>query len=414
MRVRKWQDITLGQLVSLQRGHDLPSDRREAGCVPVMGSFGVTGHHSVARAKGPGVIVGRSGASAGVVSFTEADYWPLNTCLFSTNFHGNNPKFVFYLLSTLNLGSYNSGSAQPSLNRNYIAPIPISVPLRAEQDEIANLLSALDDKIVLNGQISETLAAMAQAIFRDWFIDFGPVRRKLAGETDPVAIMGGLTPDLARATELAALFPRTLTDDGLPEGWFDLALSAHLDIIGGGTPKTSVETYWGGTIPWFSVVDTPIGSNTFVFATEKTVTEAGLAGSSARMVPAGTTIISARGTVGNLAVAAQDMTFNQSCYALRSARGDYPYFVYLTAAHAVERLRAMAHGSVFSTITRQTFDSLTFPQAPLPLMGAFEATVEPLFSRLRASVAESRTLAETRDYLLPRLMSGAVRVEVSR
>src|SRR5690606_19174113 len=146
--------------------------------------------------------------------------------------------------------------------------------------------------------------------------------------------------------------------DAMPEGWASAPLSAQIEIIGGGTPKTSVAEYWGGPIPWFSVVDTPPGSDTFVFDTEKAISEAGLANSSARLIPAGTTIISARGTVGNLAIAAQDMTFNQSCYALRSARGDHPYFVYLTASRAVEQLRAMAHGSVFSTITRQTFDAL--------------------------------------------------------
>lgn len=324
--------------------------------------------------------------------------------------------FVYWLMRTRSYReevlSGVTGSTVKHTSPRKIEAYEFELPPRPEQDAICGVLNPLDEKIELNRRMNETLEAMAQAIFRDWFVDFGPVRRKLAGETDPVAIIGGLTPDPARAAEIAALFPKTLTDVGLPKGWFDLALSAHLDIIGGGTPKTSVEAYWGGTIPWFSVVDTPTGSDTFVFATEKTVTEAGVAGSSARLVPAGTTIISARGTVGNLAVAAQDMTFNQSCYALRSARGDYPYFVYLTAAHAVERLRAMAHGSVFSTITRQTFDSLTFPQAPLPLVDAFEATVEPLFNRLRASVAESRTLAETRDYLLPHLMEGTVRLGV--
>lgn len=321
--------------------------------------------------------------------------------------------YLYWLLQTPDYRAYckahSTGTTNLGLARDdFLAfPVPELTPIR---QWIVDIVRMVEDKIELNRRMNETLEAMAQAIFRDWFIDFGPVRRRLAGETDPVAIMGGLTPDPARAAELAALFPAAFAEDGLPEGWEDVALSAHLDIVGGGTPKTSVASYWGGPIPWFSVVDTPTGSDTFVFATEKTITEAGLTGSSARLVPAGTTIISARGTVGNLAVAAQDMTFNQSCYALRSMRGDHPYFVYRAAAHAVDRLRAMAHGSVFSTITRQTFDSLTFPRAPLPLVDAFEAAVEPLFGRVRASVAESRTLADTRDYLLPRLMSGAVRV----
>jgi type I restriction enzyme S subunit len=157
------------------------------------------------------------------------------------------------------------------------------------------------------------------------------------------------------------------------------------------------------------VVDTPSGSDVFVFDTEKRITPAGLADSSARLIPAGTTIISARGTVGNLAIAAQDMTFNQSCYALQSARGDHPYFVYLLAAHAVDQLRSMAHGSVFSTITRQTFEAMSFASPHVAVLDAIEGLLSPLFQRIKAAVAENRTLAETRDYLLPRLMSGEVR-----
>jgi type I restriction enzyme S subunit len=281
---------------------------------------------------------------------------------------------------------------------------------RAIRRSAGEVLSALDDKIELNRRMNETLEAMAQAIFRDWFVDFGPVRRKLEGTTDPVAIMGGLIPDPARAAELSGLFPDGFGEHELPVGWSEPPLSEHLEIIGGGTPKTSNPAYWGNDIPWFSVVDTPSRSDVFVFDTEKRITPAGLAGSSARLIPAGTTIISARGTVGNLAIAAQDMTFNQSCYALQSARGDHPYFVYLLAAHAVDQLRSMAHGSVFSTITRQTFDAMSFASPQIAVLDAIERQLSPLFKRIKAEVAENRTLAETRDYLLPRLMSGEVRV----
>lgn len=291
-----------------------------------------------------------------------------------------------------------------------LSNLRIPTPPMAEQLAMSAALASLDEKIELNRRMNETLEAMAQAIFRDWLVDFGPVRRKLAGATDPFEIMGGLMPDPARAAELAGSFPDGVGEDELPVGWSEPPLSEHLEIIGGGTPKTSNPAYWGGDIPWFSVVDTPSGSDVFVFDTEKRITPAGLAGSSARLIPAGTTIISARGTVGNLAIAAQDMTFNQSCYALQSARGDHPYFVYLLAAHAVDQLRSMAHGSVFSTITRQTFDAMSFASPHVAVLDSIEELLSPLFQRIKAAVAENRTLAETRDYLLPRLMSGEVRV----
>ena len=171
---REWRDTSLGDVIRLQRGHDLPDKDRTPGLVPVMGSFGVTGWHNEARAQGPGVTIGRSGAAIGVISFIREDYWPLNTCLYVTDFQGNDPRFCYYWLSTLDLANYNSGSAQPSLNRNYIYGMPVRVPEPAEQRAIAHILGRLDDRIELNRRMNETLEPMARALFQSWFVDFDP------------------------------------------------------------------------------------------------------------------------------------------------------------------------------------------------------------------------------------------------
>ena len=325
------------------------------------------------------------------------------------------PEFLRWLVSSPQWWTQiqkfmNVGAVFNSLKCADVPNFELPIPPKEEQRAIASTLAALDDKIELNRRMNATLERQAQAVFRDWFVDFGPVRRKQAGEADPVAIMGGLTPDPTHATHLAALFPDALGDDALPVGWAMTPFSSVVTIIGGGTPKTSIATYWDGDIPWFSVADTPAGADTFVLDTEKRITRAGLENSSARMIPAGTTIITARGTVGNLAVAGREMTFNQSCYALRSADGERPYFVYLATSRAIEQLQSMAHGSVFSTITRQTFDSVPIAKAGYEMIEMFEQIVTPLFERIKANAVENRTLAETRDYLLPRLMSGTVRV----
>ena len=256
--------------------------------------------------------------------------------------------------------------------------------------------------------MNETLEAMAQAIFRDWFVDFGPTRRKMGGASDPVEVMGGLFSDPERARELADLFPARLEDDGLPEGWSRTRFSELVNVIGGGTPKTAVPEYWGGHIPWFSVVDTPAKGAVFVDQTEKAITPLGLKNSSARMIEAGTTVISARGTVGNLAVAARPMTFNQSCYALKGHDRVGDYFVYLASKEWSSNSKSMAHGSVFSTITRTTFDAIFFARASGRQNSAFEQMASPLFEKIKANVLQSRTLAATRDLLLPKLMSGEI------
>ncbi|MBF0482509.1 MAG: restriction endonuclease subunit S [Desulfovibrionaceae bacterium] len=291
----------------------------------------------------------------------------------------------------------NVGAVFDSLRCADIPNFQFTIPPVDEQRVITSILSSLDDKIDLNRRMNETLEAMARAIFKDWFVDFGPTRAKMEGRA----------PYLAK--EIWDLFPDALDDERKPVGWVLKPLAECFEIIGGGTPKTSVAEYWGEGIPWFSVVDTPPPGCVFVVETEKSITACGLKESSARLVPAGTTIISARGTVGNLAMTACDMAFNQSCYALRGDGGLGDSFVFLAAQHMVDRLKSMAHGSVFSTITRQTFEAITLPVPGNDFFSCFENVAAPLFLKIKSNVIETRTLAQTRDLLLPKLMSGEIR-----
>lgn len=294
--------------------------------------------------------------------------------------------------------SMSSLSTRASLNNEMLHRLWIMLPSPGEQRAIAHILGTLDDKIELNRRRNQILEAMARSLFKDWFVNFGPIRAKMEGREPYLP------------ADLWQLFPDRLDDNGKPQGWEMQPLSELLTIIGGGTPKTSVVEHWGGEIPWFSVVDTPPASDVFVVATEKTITGKGLAGSSARMVPKGTTIISARGTVGNLAIAGCEMTFNQSCYGLRGTGSAGDYFVYLTAQQLVDELKSMAHGSVFSTITRQTFEAIRRPIPPPAVLTAFEGLATGWFDAILSSVEESSTLAQLRDALLPKLISGELRI----
>ena len=171
-----------------------------------MGSAGVTGYHDRAIAKGPGVTIGRSGVgSMGVVSYCQEDYWPHNTVLYVTDFKGNYPLFVYYFLKSMDLRSYDSGSAQSSLNRNYLYPTIISVPDLITQEKIADLLFNLDTKIHLNKQMSITAETLISALYKSWFVDFLPVKAK----TEKTNY--GLT------QALLDLFPDTFVDSELGE-----------------------------------------------------------------------------------------------------------------------------------------------------------------------------------------------------
>ena len=294
------------------------------------------------------------------------------------------------------------GATMPNLNEGIIRSFPLLLPPLQEQRAIANMLGTLDDKIELNRRMSETLEEMARALFESWFVRFDPVRAKMEGR-DP-----GLPSDLAD------LFPDRLVESELgeiPEGWQVEPFSEIVDVIGGGTPRTSVPEYWGGDIPWFSVGDAPPPSEVWVIDTEKKITPRAIEESSARILPVGTTIISARGTVGRIALVGVPMAMNQSCYGLRGKLGTAGYFTYYATRSLVSTLQQRTHGSVFDTITRDTLASVTSIVPPLHLVDAFEALVGPIFGRILTNLRESRTLAALRDTLLPKLISGELRVK---
>lgn len=305
--------------------------------------------------------------------------------------------YFYYLLSTIDFNEVSSGSALPYLTQKDLQDIDVCFHQKHEQVQVAGLLGNLDKKIALNRRMNETLEAMARALFKDWFVDFGPVRAKQAGA--PAYL----------APEIWELFPDALDEAGTPIGWKTTPLSDLVQLVGGGTPKTNMGAYWDGSIPWYSVVDAPVGADAFVLETEKTITTAGLQNSSARLLPENATIISARGTVGKLALTGREMAFNQSCYGLLPSRDMIgPFRLFLTAGRMVERLQAMAHGSVFSTITRKTFEAVDVTAAPDAVEAAFEDAIRPLFARIKTNTEQNRTLSALRDLLLPKLMSGAL------
>jgi restriction endonuclease S subunit len=195
----------------------------------------------------------------------------------------------------------------------------------------------------------------------------------------------------------------------VPKGWQRLPFTETINVIGGGTPKTSIAEYWNGDIPWYSVVDAPAHGDVFVIDTEKHISEDGLKNSSTKLLPIGTTIISARGTVGKLALAGQVMAMNQSCYGLSGKAGD-AYFTYFSTCRLVETLKQRTHGSVFDTITRDTLSGVSVIYPQKEIIDAFETVLQPVLDRIKENLKQAQTLATLRDTLLPRLISGQLRL----
>lgn len=376
-----WYEVELGEVVTLQRGYDLTERERKPGKVPVVSSAGISGYHNEVKVSGPGVVTGRYG-TLGAVYYIEEDFWPHNTTLFVKDFHGNDRRFAYYLLGSLNLAYRSAVSAVPGVNRNDLHRLPVLLPPLPTQRRIAQILGRLDDKIEVNRRTNRTLEAMAQALFKHWFVDFGLFQNGRFVESEL-----GL----------------------VPEGWEVKPLSSLFQLLSGGTPRTSIPEYWGGNISWVAAKDVA-SATPFIMTTEKTITLLGVENSSTRLLPQFTTIITARGTVGALGLLPYEMAMNQTNYGLRG-RGSIGLFTtYLLAKHAVENLRKIAYGTVFDTITRATFNSVSIASPPENVWTAFEKIVHPWFSKILNNQLENVKLAATRDYLLPRLLNGEVGV----
>ena len=394
----EWRDTTLGEFVRLQRGHDLPEADRRPGVVPIMGSAGHNGFHDTVKAIGPGVIIGRSGVgSMGVVTYCAADYLPHNTVLYVTDFCGNDERFTYYFLHQLNLRRFDSGSAQASLNRNYIYPLRIRVPHPAEQRAIAHILGTLDDKIELNRRMNETLEAMALALFKSWFVDFDPVRAKAEGRD----------PGLPRP--LADLFPARLVDSELgeiPDGW-EVGTLADVSSL---NPEVWSKETRPPVINYVDLSNTKWGriEAITVFARQDAPSRA------QRVLRPGDTIV---GTVrpgnGSYAFIAEDgLTGSTGFAVLRPLRAECAEFVYLasTAGEKVEALSHLADGAAYPAVRPEVVAATQVTKPGNNVIERFSRIAGPLLARMAKDERESRTLAALRDTLLPKLISGELRV----
>ncbi len=397
----EWRKTTVGDFCPFTYGKGLPERaRNESGTFPVFGSNGVVGMHDSPYVEQPGIVIGRKG-TVGAVHYSPNPFWPIDTTFYVTSTDDRDLRFTYYLLQSLPLDRMNADSAVPGLNRDAAHSVRISVPDIGEQRRIAPILGARDDKIELNQRMNRTLEQMAATIFKSWFIDFDPVHAKAEGR-DP-----NLPP------EIADLFPDAFEESEvglIPKGWKVKPLSKTVQLLSGGTPKTAKQIYWNGGIPWFSVKDAPSNSDVWVVATERTITQAGLDNSAAQLLPERTTIISARGTVGRLALTGVPMAMNQSCYGIKGIDGYGDCFTYYIMRSSIGRLQRHTHGTVFDTITRKTFDTLQQVMPPGCLTLKFDKVTAPLLERMRSNLLQSMTLARLRDTLLPHLLRGRVSV----
>ncbi|WP_239499946.1 restriction endonuclease subunit S [Klebsiella sp. WCHKl090539] len=420
----KWEYISLGELITLQRGHDLPSQHRIDGPVPIMGSSGITGFHNTAKAIGPGVIIGRSGDSMGVVSFIDKDYWPLNTCLYITDFKGNDVVYIYYLLKLVNFDIFNSGSAQKSLNRNAVYPHKVLATKDRElQQKIGGILSSFEARISNSNKINQTLEQMSQTLFKSWFVDFDPVIDNALDAGNPIPEALQSRAELRQKVrnsadfkplpaDIRSLFPAEFEETELgwvPEGWESETFDSFCDLIqSGGTPSRKEISFWDdGTIKWLSSGEV---KGKIVLDTKEKITDAGLLNSSAKLWEKYTTVVAMYGaTAGEVCIIGDKMTANQACCGLYSEK--YPFYVYNFVSDKAYELASKATGSAQQNLNKLIISSTKFIRPSNVIIATFENNVAPLFMKWFANSTENNNLITLRDTLLPKLISGELSLE---
>jgi len=255
------------------------------------------------------------------------------------------------------------GATMPSINTSILSNVVVTLPSLDEQHRIASILTFLDDKIDLLRRENATLEAMAETLFRQWFV----VEAK--------------------------------------DEWEERPLSKCIKLIGGGTPKTSEERFWNGNVCWLSGGDIANNHKSFVSSSEKFISEDGLNNSSAKLLPENAMVVSARGTVGKYCLLIKPMAFSQSNYGIIPVFDNCYFYTYLLVAYHIDELQSAAYGSVFDTITTKTFEGVTvlLPKDNSYVL-EFEKMIDPYFKKMKNNNKQIQTLIQTRDGLLPRLM----------
>ncbi len=392
----EWRDVLLGDVITLQRGYDLPAQDRKLGLVPVVTSSGISGSHSEPRAKAPGVVMGRYG-TLGEIYYLNADFWPHNTTLYVKDFKGNDAKYIYYLLKTLDFTAHSDKTSVPGLNRNHLHTMKVRFPTEeSEQRRIAAILSGFDDKIELNRRMNATLEATARALFKSWFVDFDPVRAKMEGRQPE-----------GMDAETAALFPDRLVESPLgqiPEGWRVGTLEEVANNPRRGVQPQSLPegTFYIGLehMPQRSIslsdwgVATDVESNKYQFQRGEIL------------------FGKLRPYFHKVGIAPVDGICSTDILVVTPSAIDWWGFALMTISDAsfIDYTTQVSGGTRMPRVnwTDMAKYEVVIPTGKISI--AFSKFMEQTGHLIVGNIHQSRTLAAVRDALLPKLVSGEIRL----
>ncbi len=397
-----WKACTLGDLVTFQRGHDLPKSQVVSGPYPIAGSNGIIGYHKEFTTKAPSITIGRSG-NIGNPYFYERDFWAHNTTLFVKEFKGNDPLFVYYLLKTMDFSGHNSGSAVPSLNRNFIHPIKVSVPESIEEQKaIAKILLSLDEKIELNQRMNTTLEAMGRALFKAWFLDFEPVHANMVNR-----------PSISASPEIAKTFSSDFVDSEIgptPNHWCVQSIFDSAKFINGRAFKQDEFSNEKQGLPVIKIAELKNGVSSQTQFTQNQF-------DSVYRVSNGDILFSWSGSpetsIDTFVWIGSDGWLNQHIFKVYPKRDQEREFVYFLLREFKEVFINIAKNKQttgLGHVTGQDLRRLKFVKPPDEILRSYSEHTSPIFNLIISNKKEVELLKKYRDELLPRLISGKIRV----
>ena len=379
----EWKEDLLGNVLEVKYGKD--HKKLADGQYPVYGSGGLMRYVDSKLYDGPSILIPRKGTLNNIM-FVESPFWTVDTMFWSIiNTDKVDPKFLFYSICKRDFASMNVGSAVPSMTVNILNDIQISYPKNIEdQRRIASILSSLDRKIELNNKINADLEEMAQAIFKNWFVDFEPFK-------------DGKFVD----SELGMI----------PEGWKVGRADDFYQINIGKTPPRK-EHKWFSTNPadkiWVSIANMG-NSGIFISDSSEYLTQEAVDSHIIIMVPRNTILLSFKLTVGRVAIADKELTTNEAIARFILSDDKYMEYLYLY-------LKKFDYNSLGSTssiataVNSKTIKGMQMLQPSDKVIDAFHIQVNPIFEKIRSLTKENSRLSTLRDTLLPRLMSGELEI----
>lgn len=377
-----WEVKSLDNIITFQRGFDLPKTDFKVGDFPVVGSTGIIGFHNEFKVKSPCVVTGRSG-TLGVFQYLNEDFWAHNTTLWVKEFQGNHPKFIYYLLQTLDFKSLNGGVAVPTLNRNVLKNVFISFPKSLEtQKHIASILSNYDDLIENNLKRIKLLEETAQNIYKEWFVNFR-------------------FPNYEN-TEFDA-------ESGLPVRWEKKTIDAFAEVITGKTPSTANSNFYGGNIPFVKTPD--MHDAPYVLSTSIYLSNDGAESQNNKFLPKNSVMVSCIGTAGVVALASTNCQTNQQINSVRFDEEFKAFYFYGFARGLKTLLEGLgSNGATMVNVNKSKFEKIELIVPDSETLKRHYGLVKVIFDQILILQEQNEKLKEARDILLPRLMNRTIEV----